>query len=404
VALSDRADAQDYAGMSAKGKFFDIRDTRPEKARPWLQQETGHDRDAGEAITSIFDAVEIGTEADVMRVLGACTAAQRESRNELGQVPIEAACWHGRAPALRLLATRGGASLYSQWTADSAPLEDESRLAFSRAPLVALAAARGHVPCLQALRELVPQSLSHSRDARDWLAAHYAAAAGADGSLRALSELGAGDSLRARDRRGRAPAHAAAERNRGAALRALAAAGADVGAADAAGRTPLHDAAALGQTEAVEALLGLLPAEAVDVYDHEGLRAVHLAARHNRSAVMAALLRGGADLAVRDKDGRSAAHWAAAEGHDGLLRQLAAAGAPLAHPDGAGHSPAYLAAEGQHKHCLTALAEHGPKHLGAAAGFAAQAVRQRGYQPDQLPGFDASIFARNLTRVKERPK
>ena len=109
--------------MSAKGKFFDIRDTRPEKARPWLQQETGHDRDAGEAITSIFDAVEIGTEADVMRVLGACTAAQRESRNELGQVPIEAACWHGRAPALRLLATRGGASLYSQWTADSAPLQ-----------------------------------------------------------------------------------------------------------------------------------------------------------------------------------------------------------------------------------------------------------------------------------------
>jgi ankyrin repeat protein len=178
---------------------------------------------------------------------------------------------------------------------------------------------------------------------------------------------------------------------------------ADISASDKKGCTPLHAAAMTGQIEAVVLLAELLPKHALDAYDHDGMRAIHVASRDDRGAVIAALVRAGADLKVQDRNGRSAAHWAAAEGCAKALRQLAAAKAPLAMPDNAGHSPAYLAGGGQHKECLAVLAESAPRHVGATAGFTAQAVRPKAYVPDELPTFDPRIYARNLARVKTRP-
>ena len=165
----------------------------------------------------------------------------------------------------------------------------------------------------------------------------------------------------------------------------------------------LYTAAIAGQVEAVAFLAELLPQQALNAYDHDGMRAIHVAARDNQAVVIAALVRAGADLRVQDRHGRTAAHWAAAEGHSEALRQLAAANAPLAMPDNAGHSPAYLAGGGQHNECLAVLAKSAPRHVGAAAGFTAQAVRPKAYAPDELPTFDPAIYARNLARVKTRP-
>ena len=291
----------------------------------------------------------------------------------------QSACWHGRAPALRLLASIFGLSLRSKWDHSNAPVDEVSAIPFRSAPLAALAAARNHANCLLALAELTPAgTLNHSRDDADRFAAHYAAAAGATDSLKTLWELGASSTLSAADRSGRTPAHAAAEMGRTSALQALKDLGADMAAQDAKGQTPLHSAAKLGQTEAALLLATMLPKHAVDSYDTDGIRAIHIAARDNKSTVIDALHKSGADLSVQDKDGKSAAHWASAEGSQQALLSLAAAGAPLALPNSAGYSPAYVAAESQHKECLAVLAKHAPRHFGAMAGFAASAVRPKG--------------------------
>jgi len=337
-------------------------------------------------------------------MLSLSTLDERESCNELGQQLIQSACWHGRAPALRLLASRFGCSLRCKWSHVAAPVDDSSTMPFSAAPLAALAAARNQSHCLRVLAELSPAgALCHSRDDKDRFAAHYAAAGDASDALRALSELGAGVTLSAVDTAGRTPAHVAAEMGRTAALEVLHELGADMSVQDRKGCTALHCAAMLGQVEAAVLLARLLPKQAVDAYDHDGLRAIHVAARDNRPAVITALVGAGADLAVQDRDGRSPAHWAAAQGHDEALRQLAAAGAPLALPDHAGYSPAYIAAGGQHKGCLAGLAKSAPRHLGSSAGFAASAVRPKAYTPEERPSFDPAIYARNLSRVKTRP-
>lgn len=375
-----------------------------------LRSQVSHNVHAGHAIQDIFEAVEVGTPDDVVRLLSASTLDERESRNQLGQQLIQSACWHGRGPALRLLATRFGCSLQCKWEHAAAPVDDQTRLAFTAAPLAALAAARNHAHCLRVLAELLPAgALSKSRDGGDRCAAHYAAAGGAADCLRVLLELdlagpaGTGTSISAPDATGRTPAHVAAEAGRTNALQTLHDLKADMGASDQKGRTPLHAAAMAGQIEAIVLLAELLPKRALDAYDHDGMRAIHVASRDNQAAVIAALVRAGADLKVQDRTGRTAAHWAAAEGCAEALRQLAAAKAPLAMPDNAGHSPAYLAGGGQHKDCLAVLAEAAPRHVGATAGFTAQAVRPKPYVPDELPTFDPRIYARNLARVKTRP-
>ncbi len=375
-----------------------------------LRSQDSHDVHAGHAIQDIFEAVEVGTPDDVIRMLSASTLDERESRNQLGQQLIQSACWHGRGPALRLLATRFGCSLRCKWDHSAAPVDDQIILAFTAAPLAMLAAARNHAHCLRILAELLPAgALSKTRDGGDRYAAHYAAAGDAADSLRVLLELelagppGSGTTISAPDAMGRTPAHVAAEAGRTNALRALHDLKADISASDKKGCTPLHAAAMTGQIEAVVLLAELLPKHALDAYDHDGMRAIHVASRDDRGAVIAALVRAGADLKVQDRNGRSAAHWAAAEGCAKALRQLAAAKAPLAMPDNAGHSPAYLAGGGQHKECLAVLAESAPRHVGATAGFTAQAVRPKAYVPDELPTFDPRIYARNLARVKTRP-
>ena len=378
-------------------------------ARYSSRPQDSHKVHAGHAIQDIFEAVEVGTPDDVNRMLSASTLDERESRNQLGQQLIQSACWHGRGPALRLLATRFGCSLRCKWDHTAAPVDDQTTLAFNAAPLAALAAARNHAHCLSILAELLPSgALSKTRDAGDRYAAHYAAAGGAADSLRVLQELelagppGTG-TLSAPDAMGRTPAHVAAECGRTDALRALHDLKADLGASDQKGRTPLHAAAITGQIEAIVLLADLLPKHVLDAYDHDGMRALHVASRDNQPAVIAALVNAGADLYVQDRDGRTAAHWAAAEGCTEALRQLAAVKAPLAMPDNAGHSPAYLAGGGQHNDCLAVLAKSAPRHLGATAGFTAQAVRPKAYVPDELPTFDPRIYARNLARVKARP-
>lgn len=305
---------------------------------------------------------------------------------------------------MRLLATRFGCSLRCKWDHAAAPLDDQTNMAFTAAPLAALAAARNHAHCLRILAELLPAgALSKSRDGRDWSAAHYAAAGGALDCLRVLPEVGAGSTASEPDSMGRTPAHVAADAGRTEALRALHELKAKMSATDERGRTPLHAAAIAGQVKAVELLTELLPQQALNAYDHDGMRAIHVASRNNQAAVIAALVRAGADLKVQDRNGRTAAHWAAAEGHAEALRQLAVAKAPLAMPDNTGHSPAYLAGGGQHKECLAVLAKSAPRHLGSAAGFTAQAVAPKAYVPDELPTWDPAIYARNLSRVKTRP-
>ena len=82
-------------------------------------------------------------------------------------------------------------------------------------------------------------------------------------------------------------------------------AGADVKVADENGGTVLHDAAASGCLTIVERLLELAP-ELVRRADRDEETPLHCAARGAHTAVVAALLRHGADKDVRNTFGQTA--------------------------------------------------------------------------------------------------
>uniref|UniRef100_A0A8C2I7Q6 CARD- and ANK-containing Inflammasome Adaptor Protein n=1 Tax=Cyprinus carpio TaxID=7962 RepID=A0A8C2I7Q6_CYPCA len=166
-----------------------------------------------------------------------------------------------------------------------------------------------------------------------------------------------GAKLNLKDREGRTALHRASERGHTAVALALAKAGADIHATDHTSKTPLHLAAQNGHESTVKALvheekkslknqttvlhMAILLDKGIDpnITGPKDQTPLHLSALHNQPALMALLLRVGAQinsvtqdgftplhLASQNKQGRTALHWAAAQGEVGIIQLLLDAG------------------------------------------------------------------------------
>lgn len=185
--------------------------------------------------------------------------------------------------------------------------------------LLALACARGHLQCLDAL-----------------LSAGVPANAAVDGRT--------------------ALAVAAAE-GRWVCVRALAAAGADLEIVDEDGSTALAFAAESGHTPCVRALIEL--GASVDHASQAELTPLARACARGHEGSVGALLAAGADVSRVDETGHAPLHHAARHGHAACVRRLLAAGAEPNATPADGTTALMLACVGGHEAACAELIEGG---------------------------------------------
>uniref|UniRef100_A0A8C1R1M6 CARD- and ANK-containing Inflammasome Adaptor Protein n=1 Tax=Cyprinus carpio TaxID=7962 RepID=A0A8C1R1M6_CYPCA len=150
--------------------------------------------------------------------------------------------------------------------------------------------------------------------------------------------------LNLKDREGRTALHRASERGHTAVALALAKAGADIHATDLMSKTPLHLAAQNGHENTVKVLVheekkmklillinfqsSALPQILLDkgidpnISGPKDQTPLHLSALHNQPALMALLLRVGAQINSITQDGFTALHLASQSGHTEAVAQL----------------------------------------------------------------------------------
>jgi len=155
------------------------------------------------------------------------------------------------------------------------------------------------------------------------------------------------------------PLHLAVKLGRTEIAKLLVAGGADVNAADTWGSTALHRAAACRRP----ALAGLLAANGADLEartEHDGATPLHSAAVNaDRTPVVEALLRAGADPSATTKSGTTPLHLVAGDDNVEAARMLIAKGADVDAQWGDGGTPLHIAAGYGHVKVATLLLAHG---------------------------------------------
>ncbi|GIL68011.1 hypothetical protein Vafri_21339 [Volvox africanus] len=152
-------------------------------------------------------------------------------------------------------------------------------------------------------------------------------------------------------------------------------AGRTVAAADAdavAGLSALHLAAQAGLEQVVAQLLCLAPSGSVDVNsrDAEGFTPLHAAATRGSAAIVARLLRAGADSNIASSEGLLPLHAAAAGGHLDVVELLLDAGSLVSYKSSSGATPLHQAASNGHAVVCEVLLDAGCPVMGRLASGA----------------------------------
>jgi len=246
--------------------------------------------------SSIFEAIENGTPADVEACLEAGADINAEIEYGLGfrgrrGTPLDLACRKGSTEVVKLLLARG------------AQLNPDNK----RTPALFWAAGDGHKDCVEILLAHGAEINAKSPLRGGSTALHAAAWCGHEEVVRLLLKRGA--DFEAKDEAGFTPLASAKRSNHEEVAKLLLAAGASYSIHDAAtfgdleavrerllaspelrqernpaGRTPLHCASAAGKLQVVQYLLE--QGADVDALDADGLAAIHLAVSNERSEVV----------------------------------------------------------------------------------------------------------------------
>ena len=295
------------------------------------------------------------------------------ARDHAGRTPLHAAARRGRQSSIKDL-LEAGALVNAIGSAGASPLHvaaqagrhnvvrllchagaDLAHAAPSRTA-AHVAAAYGHVRCLQALAD-AGMDLEQS-DARGRTPAHVAAMRGFHNCLSCI--LGAGFRMDQGDHAGCTPLHlaaesghekavvtlcaagceldlgrdsratplfVAAERGHGNIVAALLQAGSHVDYCNVWGQSPVMIASANGHGHVVRALCAHEPQPRLGICDRAGKTALHLASEHGHLAAVEALLEMGASLSCQDVLGAQALHLAAAGGTMAVCALLLSRGA-----------------------------------------------------------------------------
>ncbi|GLI63388.1 hypothetical protein VaNZ11_006343, partial [Volvox africanus] len=152
-------------------------------------------------------------------------------------------------------------------------------------------------------------------------------------------------------------------------------AGRTVAAADAdavAGLSALHLAAQAGLEQVVAQLLCLAPSSSVDVNarDSEGFTPLHAAATRGSAAIVARLLRAGADSNIASAEGLLPLHAAASGGHLDVVELLLDAGSLVSYKSSSGATPLHQAASNGHAVVCEVLLDAGCPVMGRLASGA----------------------------------
>uniref|UniRef100_A0A673JNN7 Uncharacterized protein n=1 Tax=Sinocyclocheilus rhinocerous TaxID=307959 RepID=A0A673JNN7_9TELE len=162
--------------------------------------------------------------------------------------------------------------------------------------------------------------------------------------------------------------------------------GLDVNTALSSTDTLLHLAAEHGKEPALMALLLRVGAQ-INSVTQDGLTPLHLASQSGHTEAVAQLLEGKADIHVKDKQGRTALHCAAAQGEVSVIQLLLAAGSDANATEKEKKTPLHLAAmEGHTKKVLRPSWEHMKKECNSFGWRVGKLVRDMrleevGYAP-----------------------
>lgn len=275
-------------------------------------------------------------DAAVATFLAAAKQADlRACRDASGTTPLHAACEHGAADLIPRLVQLG--------------CDVDARNEQLKTPAM-MAAAGGHLACLQALLAAAPVHRKaaffndHKKNA--WTALFYAAKGGYIDCVQYLLSHGAVvDDV---NREGSTALYVAAREGQADVVRLLAEAGADVNHKTNIGRTPLIAATSAGQGKVVEALI-VLGAHLLDA-DSSGSSAWHEAATAGSCDCVDALStaadrQGCLPQAIQlvDATGRSALHFAALAGNASICADLVSRGWRVDAIDGRGCTALYYA-------------------------------------------------------------
>ena len=268
----------------------------------------------------LHDAVEANNATLLREALSKTQPFEMDQLDDNSLTPLQLAAYHGHLETADELLSAG------------APVDTQAR-----GGMAALhwAAGQGHTELVQAL--LSKGASQQLCDDDKHTALHFAASRGHDDVLQLLLAPPAGDPpsaalLDAPSSLGVTPLQMAAEKGQASAVEQLLAAGADMALArDERKISALHGAAAMGHTAVVQALIvharfrGI--ANALERSDALGRTPLHLSAAMGQAEAVEALVAAGAALEARDKDGRTPRKLAERSRQTAVVAALRAAGA-----------------------------------------------------------------------------
>ncbi|XP_065166554.1 serine/threonine-protein phosphatase 6 regulatory ankyrin repeat subunit A-like isoform X2 [Atheta coriaria] len=220
----------------------------------------------------------------------------------------------------------------------------------------------GNTSCLD---YLLQRNIYHKLDGNIFTPVHCAAFTGSERCLELLHTKFGVDCLRAKDSRNRTPLHLAAWHGHADCVRFLLDNGGDVEAKDEIGRSPLISAAQNGQSQVIDLLL----AHKADLKaaDANGCTALHVAClrKHNHTALL--LLEYINDVEIInmvDNDKKTALHLSARNGLVEVTAELIKKGASVVATDNNGLTPAlYCAPNACVAQCLAIILAHHPSEM-----------------------------------------
>jgi ankyrin repeat protein len=347
-----------------------------------------------EQFTPLHVAAAWGTAAGVRALLRA--GASLEARAKTGNTPLHVAAGQGTEEVIETLVA-AGAKIEATDTSSHTPLHVAAKMdnlvglhallrlganreavAHDGFTLIHEAAAHGGLRCLE---WLLDNGWHRDRPAGEerWTPLAAASAFGAVESIQRL--LARGADPRGRSATGVMPIHVAAEAGQVEAVRWYLEHGIEIDAAavlDGVQKNCLHLAARTNRTEVVALLLdkGL----AVDSRQGNGGTALHVAANHGSREVAALLVRRGASVsATGGNDAWTPLHEAAVNGHARVIELLAGARAPLDATTVGGHTPLMFASVNGRLDAVRALLAAGARvDLVNGAGETALTIAREG--------------------------
>jgi ankyrin repeat protein len=240
--------------------------------------------------TALHIAAECGHEETVTFLLG--QGAPANSRDECGKTPFMLACEEGRIGVVKVLRQHMGRQAFQE-------TDNEGKMALH------FAAKWGHEDIVTFLLGQGAQANSRDEDGATpfMMACEY----GEIGVVKVLRQhMGAQafqEALRETDEMGGTALHLAAQGGHKDIVTFLLEQGAQANSKDGSGRTPLVRACRMGQMGAVQMLVQHMGPQALQMWDRNGMTALHWACAEGYGAVVKTLLLAGADRTIMNSRG-----------------------------------------------------------------------------------------------------